>query len=645
MLLYPILTIDPAHPPYPPGRRPGRLSRVLGALVLAGGVVTACTHSTPSPQTVAAQRFLDAVGRGDAATASRLTSSPDVAAPALRASFTGLGSRAKGTLHVTSVHTEGKASTAQFAASWTFPGVSTPWRYDGRLPLRRTGKTWQVTWAAADLHPDLAAGLHLQVRRVQPARAALNTSDGHPIFTNTAVVRVGIEPKLVRNLGSLARILAAIPQLQSTAAEITTSVRAAPSPTAFVPVITLRQPVYEQIRDRIHDLDGTVFQTGTELLPPSAHYGEPLLGSVGAATADLIKNSKGRIVAGDQTGIGGLQQALDSTLAGTPATTVVTARADDSTVKTVAAVSRAKSGTPVTLTLDRATQAAAESALSGIRQAAAVVAVQRSTGRILADANSAAATYDLGLAGALPPGSTFKIATWLAVFTAHPALTPASTVACPATTVVDGRTFVNENKFGYPPIPIRAAFGYSCNTTAISEALGLPTDALGKAATALGLGARWSLPVASFSGSLPLPGGRTEQAADAIGQGRVQVSPLLMALMAGAATSGVPVRPSLVAGTAVTKGSPLPSALTAKMTSLMRATVALPKGTGHALADIPGVEGKTGTAEYGNDKPPRSHTWFAGVRGDLAFAVFVYDGASAGLSAVTIAHTFLDGLR
>ena len=307
-------------------------------------------------------------------------------------------------------------------------------------------------------------------------------------------------------------------------------------------------------------------------------------------------------------------------------------------------LSRPRAGTPVRLTLDRATQQAADRALSTTPQAAAVVAVQRSTGRVLADANTAATTYDYGLAGAFPPGSTFKLATWTAAFTAQPALTPSSTVDCPATYTVDGRHFVNENKFSYPPIPISSAFGYSCNTSAIKEAMSLPRGAVAAAARSLGLGARWSLPVTAFAGSMPVPVGATEQAADGIGQGRVLASPLLMALIAGAASSGTPVRPTLLASAPVQKGTPLPAAIAAKMQALMTATVRLQAGTGHVLADLPSVIGKTGTAEYGTATPPRSHAWFAGVQGDVAFAVFVYDGASQHVNPSAVAHRFLAGL-
>ena len=290
------------------------------------------------------------------------------------------------------------------------------------------------------------------------------------------------------------------------------------------------------------------------------------------------------------------------------------------------------------------TQTAADTALSSLHQAAALVAVQRSTGRILADANTANATYDYGLAGAFPPGSTFKIATWTAAFTANHSLRPSTKVGCPATYTVDGRHFVNENKFSFPPIPISAAFGYSCNTSAIREAMSLPRTAVATAATTLGLGASWSLPLTAFAGSMPTPTGATEQAADGIGQGKVLVSPLLMALIADAATSGAPVHPSLIAGTPIRKGAALPSGIPAKMNALMTATVQLPGGTGHDLATLHGVEGKTGTAEYGTDTPPRSHAWFAGVQGDIAFALFVYDGASQHIDPADVTRRFLENL-
>lgn len=627
---------------------PLRQRLLTAALVAVAvlGTVSACTSgSSDSAQRTAAQQFLSAVAAGKAAAAAGATTTPATARPELQASVTGLslGAGTTATLHATTAHTKGAHATVDFTAAITLAGAPA-WRYTGHVALTKSGARWQVQWSPADLHPGLGPGTHLLAQRLQPARAALEDSAGKPLFAPTPVVQVGIEPKLVKNLPALAGTLAGVTELQSTAAEITKAVKAAASPTDFVPLITLRRSVYQQIRPRIYNLDGTVFRASTELLAPSAHFGQPLLGSVGPATAAVVAASHGRVAAGDQSGLGGLQQAYDPQLAGSVGVTVVAARAGGTSGPTLAVLSRPKGGTPVRLTIDRATQQAAEQALGAVSQAAAVVAVQRSTGRVLADADTPATTYDYGLAGAFPPGSTFKIATWTAAFTTHPTLSPSSTVDCPATYTVDGRHFENENRFSYPPIPISSAFGYSCNTSAIEEAMALPTAAVGTAARALGLGARWTLPVTAFSGSLPPPAGRTEQAADAIGQGRVLASPLLLALLAGAASSGTPVRPTLLASAPVQKGTPLPAGLASKMTTLMTATVELPQGTGHVLADLPGVIGKTGTAEYGTAKPPRTHAWFAGVQGDLAFAVFVYDGASQHINPSALAHRFLAAL-
>src|SRR4029079_14411788 len=70
----------------------------------------------------------------------------------------------------------------------------------------------------------------------------------------------------------------------------------------------------------------------------------------------------------------------------------------------------------------------------------------------------------------------------------------------------------------------------------------------------------------------------------------------------------------------------------AALADMMRAVVT----SGHAgfLASVPGapVGAKTGTAEFGNDTPPKTHAWIVAVLGDLAVAVFVEDG---GLGATT----------
>ncbi len=620
-----------------------RRAYVLAVLTaLAAGGLAACSSHHMSPEKAAAQRFLNALGRGDVTEAAAATSDPTAAADTITASLQGMGAGAKGALKATSVTDQGSAVSVRFDAAWTFAGSGAPWSYSGVLPVTKHGSDWTVTWSPADLMPKLNAGEHLTLKRVQPPRATLQDSAGRALIVATPVVNVGIQPSFVKDLRSLAAALAqALKPYGIAAADIMANVRSA-RPNAFVPVITLRRPAYEAVRARIHPLAGTVFTTGTEQLGPTSRFAQPLLGQVGPATKEIIDGSSGRLRAGDTAGLTGLQRVFDKQLSGTAGVDIYSADAEGALRTKLGSAGAPVPGKPVKLTLYRAVQTAADDALASVPKAAAIVALQPSTGRILAAANSESTPGDIAFAGQYPPGSTYKIVTATAAL-AGGRLTPDTRQACPATKTVDGRVFVNEDKFDLGTVSLRTAFAMSCNTTFMTLGLQLPADALRSAATQLGLGGKWTLPVESFSGSSPLPAGLTEKAADTIGQGRVLVSPLAMAEIAGAAQSGRPIAPSLIDGEQSKPGAALPPVITSTLHDLMRAVVTSGRAT--QLKDLPGgVAGKTGTAEYGTATPPRSHGWFAGYRGDLAFAVFVYDGQTSNV-AVGITHTFLAALR
>jgi cell division protein FtsI/penicillin-binding protein 2 len=68
-------------------------------------------------------------------------------------------------------------------------------------------------------------------------------------------------------------------------------------------------------------------------------------------------------------------------------------------------------------------------------------------------------------------------------------------------------------------------------------------------------------------------------------------------------------------------------------------------GTGTAAA-VPGreVSGKTGTAEFGTEVPPKTHAWFAGFHGGIAFAVLLEGGGVGGRDAAPVAARFVAAL-
>jgi cell division protein FtsI/penicillin-binding protein 2 len=628
-------------------------------LALLVSVATACSGSKSdgsAPATTAARGFLQSWSSGNFAQAGGMTDNSTAAAAGLQSAKTALNA-AKVTFEAGKAQVDGTAAKVGFTAHWTIAGVARQWSYPGSLAMTKpkTGD-WRVHWAPTVINPGFRAGQRLSAIRTLPDRAALLDDHGKPLFNKVQVVTVGIEPKFVHNIASLSATLARV--LQVSAADIVTSVKAA-KPTEFVPVITLRQPDYQKVRSKIHDLPGTVFQTGVRELGPTSQFAKLLLGSVGPATAEVLKSLGPGYLPTDEVGTSGMQAAYNKQLTGTAGVTITATAtkaapgaaepggSSDSRKTTTLGRIPAVPGKSLRTTLDVATQNAADAALAKVKKQASIVAIQPSTGAILAVANSPSTTYDIAMQGQYPAGSTFKIITSAALLENH-RVAAGVTVPCPGTTTVYGKVFHNENSFDLGNVPLQTAFAHSCNTSFTGLSTRLAGTDLPRAAKQFGIGAAWSLPVTSYSGSVPAPKDAAERAADSIGQGRVLVSPFAMALVAATVPHGSTPAPSLIAGQpahAAHAPTKPPASTLQTLKSFMRAVVT--DGTAKGLASVPGgpVAGKTGTAEYGTAKPPHSHAWFAGYQGDLAFSTFIEGGESSSTTAVPISAAFLRALH
>jgi membrane peptidoglycan carboxypeptidase len=144
---------------------------------------------------------------------------------------------------------------------------------------------------------------------------------------------------------------------------------------------------------------------------------------------------------------------------------------------------------------------------------------------------------------------------------------------------------------------------------------------------------------------VPTASGDGQLAAETIGQ-RVRVSPLAMALVAGAVQSGAWRPPVLVTsppdGSRTAKESLAPGAMSS-LRDLMRKAVT----SGSAQpADVPGapVFGQAAQIRTGTAAHPAWQSWFVGYRGDVAFAVLESDW-SPQVSAPALAAQFLAALQ
>jgi beta-lactamase class D len=305
-----------------------------------------------------------------------------------------------------------------------------------------------------------------------------------------------------------------------------------------------------------------------------------------------------------------------------------------------------KGGSPaksLTSSLSLGVQAAAQAAVDTAGKSAMIVAISQSTGDILAVAqNTAAGNQPKALSGLYAPGSTFKIVTAAAALQQGD-VTADTVLPCPGTDHIGQRTIPNDNNFELPPQPLHGAFAHSCNTTFARLAAGLPADALKRAADQFGLNADFDIPgITTEAGKVETPGSPAEQTDAGIGQGKVLVSPFGAALMVATVAAGRAVTPKLWHGidTTVATGYKTPGSVIGSLRSMMREVVT--GGTATGLNRSGQVFGKTGTAQLPD--PSQANGWFAGYRGDVAFAVMI-EFSNSSRPAVEMAAKFLSGVH
>ncbi|MEV5155959.1 penicillin-binding transpeptidase domain-containing protein [Streptomyces werraensis] len=304
-------------------------------------------------------------------------------------------------------------------------------------------------------------------------------------------------------------------------------------------------------------------------------------------------------------------------------------------------------GEPGTLrtTLSAGVQAAAEKAVKDFPESS-VVALKPSTGEVLAVANNRGDGFNAAFQGQVAPGSTMKIIT-AAMLIDHGVTSMNGPAPCPDTATWQSQTF--KNLTGMEPdegATLANSFLRSCNTAfikLIDEQPLTDTSLTEEAQERFGLGRDdWKTGIASFDGSVPASGG-PDRAANAIGQGQVQMNPLNMASVTATAITGAFRQPYLVSpeldNRRLAQAKGLPAETSDQLKEMMRLTAT--QGTAQqAMSGLGGdIGAKTGSAEV--DGNATSDSWFTGFRGDVAAAAMAQQGGHGGDAAGPIVAAVL----
>jgi cell division protein FtsI/penicillin-binding protein 2 len=555
--------------------------------------------------------------------AAQLTTDPGTAAVALAEAAHGLGATDLAIDTADPVMRADRDATVRATMTWTVPEIGT-WSYDTawQWSLRGEGADtrWLLDFTPQTIHPGLGPGQSLAVR-AEPA------TDGPIVDRNDALliapVRVYSVVLLVNKISDvptaaekLATLLGPLDESVTAVGVMAGVADAKKAGDDSYTVTNLRETDFAPVQAALTAIPGVTLPSQVRDLPPAAGFAPTVMSSVLPVASEMTTGAPGwRVITVDRSG-----DEL-ATLDHQPA----------------------RPGPKVTLTLDPAVQDAAQAAVDPVTEPAVIVAIQPSTGEILAVAQNKAADAEgpIALMGQYPPGSTFKIVTATAALD-RGLVTPTTSVSCPGEWTTDHRTIHNEG-FALGTVTATSAFAHSCNTTFAMLAAQMPADALPDAATQYGIGLDFDVQgITTLTGAIRDGESALARAENGFGQGTDLVTPFSAALMAATAATGSMPTPTLIRGTTTTMDHPAPARskdAQQGIRAMMRAVVT--DGTAKSLRADGEVYAKTGTAEYvGQDKKIHAHAWTVGFRGDLAFSALIVGGDSSKRTN-DLAHTLL----
>ncbi|WP_422343057.1 penicillin-binding protein 2 [Parasphingorhabdus sp.] len=469
---------------------------------------------------------------------------------------------------------------------------------------------------------------------IPPRRGWLLDRNEKPIANNKVDFRIDLNPSRVKDIHATIATLRKLLRLEpDEVARINAELRRANN---FQPIHVasgLDLNGFAAVSVRLPDLPGVSASRGfSRDYPPGAAVGH-LVGYVGTPSAEEYEKNPSPILLapGYKIGKDGLEKRFEETLQGKPGAKRVEVTARGKIVRELETRSDVP-GKSMQLTLNAELQRYAARRLG--EESGSVVVLDGQTGEILTmtsmpsfDPNSFSdgisqnewqmlssddhvPLRDKSLRGLYPPGSTIKPMVALALL--KEGIKEDDTIVCTGRLKVGNSYFHCWKRGGHGRVNMAKAIYQSCDIYFYQMALRVGIMPIAQMAKALGLGAKYDLPVSSQSyGTVPDARWKLRkynkkwQAYDTvnttIGQGYMLSNPLQLAVMAARMASGRSIAPSLL----LAKNTP-PSAIldipSEHLAFVRRAMgdVVSPIGTARRAAlPLPNLKmgGKTGTAQ------------------------------------------------
>ncbi|MFZ2178421.1 MAG: NTF2-like N-terminal transpeptidase domain-containing protein [Rhodococcus sp. (in: high G+C Gram-positive bacteria)] len=526
--------------------RRGKYVIALASAAILAVVLASCvlTREEPDAQSVV-NKFVSALNDGDAAAAAEQTSYPNAAESAIQQMFDGLKTK-DAKFDLTQFMDLGPGSGFfTMAAGWHF-GEGKDWNYQIQGGVRNLSVGWRISWDPSILAPDLGNGRVVRYDRTDAAPPRVFDATGNLLMNEQTINAVTLDPATMPDpVATTRRLAEALEPVAPLVTADSMMADMAKKPGEQVTAVLLRDQDYQFLEEDLA-IPGVVVIKTPKLITSDRRITTPLLDplrKVWQANRDATAGWAVHLVDPDGTLIpqAGFQ--------GPP-------------------------GPDIPATIDSRLQLAAEEAVVSVGTPATIVAIQPSTGAVLAAAenNQAMEQGSITFDGLYPAGSNLDLVKRAAAL-----------------------------QKGVDP-----------NSLSIED--------IEKAGNQLGLGMNYNVPgfdheTAVFTADKS----RMNQVMNRDNSdARPAVTPFGMAMLAASIARGNAPAPMIVhgqPGTTDVAAEPLPAGINEQLRGIMRDNVV--RGAGSFLNGYPDLIGMNGAS--GDDR------WFYGSRGDLAFAVFVAD--------------------
>lgn len=228
----------------------------------------------------------------------------------------------------------------------SFDTVAGSVAYDKQVPLtfEKQGETenWFIDWDSSFVLKDFKKEDKVQLQTVEGKRGDLLDANDKPLATSGKGYAVGATAGQLKDVDQVAELL------DRPTSSVEDSLKASwVKDGQFVPLKTLTD---ETTVSKLRDIPGISVKETEVRTYPLGKAASHLIGYIGSATADEIKESKNKIQAGEQVGKRGLEQVLDDRLRGEAGASIILQKKDGSSV--TVAETKPADGEDIPLTID-----------------------------------------------------------------------------------------------------------------------------------------------------------------------------------------------------------------------------------------------------------------------------------------------------